>query len=153
MPALTRRRYPERPDCWHIYFGDVRVGTIARRIGQPHDEDPWEWNCGFYPGSHPGEHTNGTAATFEEAREEFEASWRVFSAKRIEADYQAWRDQRDWTARKYAMWERGEKFPSQMPNSLMRCPCGMRFDSHKPDQSYPHRQHIYAKQHSDGIRR
>jgi hypothetical protein len=24
-----------------------------------------------------------------------------------EADFQAWRDQRDWTDRKYAMWERG----------------------------------------------
>jgi hypothetical protein len=31
MPTLTCR-YPERPDCWHIYYGDVRVGTIARRI-------------------------------------------------------------------------------------------------------------------------
>ena len=28
---------------------------------------------------------------------------------RTEADFQEWRDQRDWTARKYAMWERGEK--------------------------------------------
>jgi hypothetical protein len=31
MPKLTRRRYPERPDCWRVYYGDVRVGTIARR--------------------------------------------------------------------------------------------------------------------------
>src|SRR5882757_10053439 len=72
MPALTRRRYPERQDCWHVYFGDVHVGTIARRVGQPHDEDPWEWICGFYPGSDPGEQTGGTAATFEQARAEFE---------------------------------------------------------------------------------
>jgi hypothetical protein len=43
MPELSRRRYPERQDCRHVYFGDVRVGTIARRTGQPHDEDPWEW--------------------------------------------------------------------------------------------------------------
>jgi hypothetical protein len=21
------RRYPERPDCWHVYYGDVHVGT------------------------------------------------------------------------------------------------------------------------------
>jgi hypothetical protein len=49
---LTRRRYPERPDCWHIYYGDVHVGTIAIRSGNPHDIDPWEWSCGFYPGSH-----------------------------------------------------------------------------------------------------
>jgi hypothetical protein len=33
MPALTRRRYPERQDCWHIYFGDDRAGTIAMRAG------------------------------------------------------------------------------------------------------------------------
>jgi hypothetical protein len=63
MPALTRRRYPERQDYWHVYFGDVHVGTIASRVGQPHDEDPWQWLCGFYPGSDPGEQTTGTAAT------------------------------------------------------------------------------------------
>jgi hypothetical protein len=153
MPKLTRRRYPERQDCWHIYFGDVRVGTVARRVGQPHDEDPWEWDCSFYPGSEPGEQTRGTAATFEHARADFEVDWKRFSARRTPADYQAWRDARDWTTRKYAMWERGERMPSQIPSSIMPCPCGVRFDSHKPDESYPHRQHIYAKQQSDGIRR
>jgi hypothetical protein len=66
MPALTRRRYTEyRDECWHIYYGDVHVGTIAIRVGIPPDEDPWGWICGFYPGSHPGEHEGGTAATFE----------------------------------------------------------------------------------------
>ena len=40
MPTLTRRRYPERPDCWHIYYGDVHVGTIAIRVGVPHHEEP-----------------------------------------------------------------------------------------------------------------
>jgi hypothetical protein len=64
MPKLTRRRYPERHDCWHVYFGDVHVGTIARRVGQPHDHDPWQWLCGFYPGSDPGEQRGGTAAQF-----------------------------------------------------------------------------------------
>jgi hypothetical protein len=34
------------------------VGTIARRSGNPHDTDPWEWRCGFYPGCQPGEHSN-----------------------------------------------------------------------------------------------
>jgi hypothetical protein len=33
MPDLSRRRYTERPDCWHVYFGDVHVGTIACRVG------------------------------------------------------------------------------------------------------------------------
>ena len=49
MPALTRRRYPERHDCWHVYYGDVHVGTIARRSGNPHETEPWEWRCRFYP--------------------------------------------------------------------------------------------------------
>ena len=39
MPELTRRRYRERQDCWHVYHGDVHVGTIARRVGIPHA--PW----------------------------------------------------------------------------------------------------------------
>jgi hypothetical protein len=32
----------------------------------------------------------------------------VFLSKRTEVDFLAWREARDWTARKYAMWERGE---------------------------------------------
>jgi len=73
MPTLTRRRSTDaREECWHIYCGDVQAGTIALRSGIPYDEDPWEWHCGFYPGSHPGEHQSGTAATFDEARADFE---------------------------------------------------------------------------------
>jgi len=60
----------------------------------------WQWRCGFYPGSKPGECTCGTATDFDEARAEFETAWRVFLAKRTEADFKAWRDQR--TERKYA---------------------------------------------------
>jgi len=80
MRALTRRLSPDAPDeCWHVYYGDVRVGTIALRTGIPHHEDPWGWACGFYPGCHPRECTDGTAETFDQARKDFEAAWRVFS--------------------------------------------------------------------------
>jgi len=34
MPELTRRRYSERQDCRRVYFGDVHIGTIARRRGE-----------------------------------------------------------------------------------------------------------------------
>ena len=154
MPALTRRRSTDAPEeWWHIYYGDVQVGTIAIRTGIPHDEDPWGWSCGFYPGSHPGEHEDGTAATFDQAHPDFEAAWRVFLSNRTEADFQAWRDARDWTARKFAMWERGERLPSQNPNSMMTCPRGEFFDSHDPEGSYVHRRHIDAAQATDGIRR
>jgi len=38
---LMRRRAPNaREECWHIHYGDVRVGTIAKRVGNPFDTDP-----------------------------------------------------------------------------------------------------------------
>jgi hypothetical protein len=61
-----------------------------------------------YPGCKPGEIRGGAAATFEEARAAFEAAWRIFRAGCTEADFQAWREDRDWHARKYAMWDRGK---------------------------------------------
>ena len=106
MPELTRRRSTDaREECGHVYYGDVLAGTIAIRSGNPHDEDPWEWRCGFYPGSHPGEHQDGTAASFDEARSDFEAAWKVFLAKRTEADVQAWRGQHAASRRKTTIAE------------------------------------------------
>ena len=38
MPELTRRRSPDAPEeCWHVFYGDVRVGLIALRSGNPTD--------------------------------------------------------------------------------------------------------------------
>jgi hypothetical protein len=151
MPELTRRRYPEaREECWHIYYGDVHAGTIAIRSGNPHDEDPWGWHCGFYTGSHPGEQQSGTAETFDQARSDFEAAWKVFLANRTKADFQAWRDQRDWTARKYALWDAGKRLepPSYGPGKpcsrLRKCPCGEIFDMHGPEEVFVHLPHITA---------
>jgi hypothetical protein len=99
-------------------------------------------------GMDAGEHTRSTAETFDQARARFEEAWQAFLSKRTEVDFQGWRDSRDWHARKYAMWERGEKLPSQIPTSMMGCPCGESFDSHDPAGSYVHRGHIYAAQFS-----
>jgi hypothetical protein len=102
MPELTRRRSNDsREECWRIFYGDVHVGTIAIRSGNPTDTDSWSWRCGFYPGSEPGDCTSGTAATFDQARADFEAAWRLFLMKRMDTDFQEWRDNRDWTAEKY----------------------------------------------------
>lgn len=112
MLPLTRRRDPTRDqECWLIYSNDVHVGSIARAVGNAGAVEKWEWRCGFYPGSRPGECTTGTAETFHLARADFDRAWQQFSSRRAEADYQAWRDQRDWTARKYAFMDRGEKVP------------------------------------------
>jgi hypothetical protein len=59
-----------------------------------------------------GECTGGAAATFDQARAEFEEAWRVFLSKRTEADFQVWREQRDWTAEeKYRRFDRHERMP------------------------------------------
>ena len=79
------------------------------------------------------------AATFDQARSDFEAAWKVFLANRTEADLQAWRDQRDWTARKYALWDAGKRLepPSYGPGKpcsrFRKCPCGEVFDMHGPE--------------------
>jgi hypothetical protein len=98
MPTLTRRSYKERRDCWHVYYGDVCVGTIGRRSGCPVDVDQWEWACGFYPGTEPGQREGGTAADFETCRVEFEAAWRRLLPTVADASFQEWRDNRDLTA-------------------------------------------------------
>jgi hypothetical protein len=151
MPELTRRRCPEaREECWHIYYGDIHAGTLAIRAGNPHDTEPWEWRCGFYPGSRPSECSSGTAETFDQARAEFEEAWRVFLSKRTEADFQAWRDQHDWTERKYTLWDAGKKLepPSNGPgipaSRFMKCRCGEIFDMHGPEEVVRHVPHISA---------
>jgi hypothetical protein len=152
LPELTRRRSADhRHECWHIYYGDIHAGTITARVGNPHDTEPWEWRCGFYPGSRPGEHQSGTAASFDEARAEFERACTLFLSKRTEADYQAWRDQRDWTARKYALWDAGKKLepPSYGPGKpcsrFRKCPCGEIFDMHGLSEVLVHVPHITAE--------
>jgi hypothetical protein len=144
MPVLTRRRNPDAPqETWRVYYGDVHVGTIALRSGNPTDTDPWGWSCGFYPGSHPGEYQSGTAATFDQARADFEAAWRVFLSKRTEADFDEYRKHRAWTAWKYAMWDSGCKLPTQLASGRSRCFCGAVIDI-KGTSQHVHVAHMEA---------
>jgi hypothetical protein len=46
--------------------------------------------------------------------------------KVIEAGFQEWRDQRDLTAWKYAMWDANAKMPTQMPNGRRGASVGRR---------------------------
>jgi hypothetical protein len=149
MTFLTRRRdlYSDA-ESWLIFYGDVQVGTIRKLDGFP---PQWEWRCGFYPGSDPGEYRYGSADQFDQARIHFEAAWGLFLANRTEADFRSWREDRDWHAWKYAMWERGQKLPTQKPNSTMRCPCGEVFDSHRLEHTVLHVPHI--TEHHREIRR
>jgi hypothetical protein len=117
---LTRRRDPDRADCWHIYCADIHAGTIAKAVGMPNAVNHWNWSAGFYPGSKPGEIKSGSADTFESARAAFEKAWQRFAATRTEADYQARRNQRDWTARKYSVRDQGQPVPAKGRDYLAR---------------------------------
>jgi hypothetical protein len=99
MPALSRRRDPEgHHEVWHVYYGDVRVGTIGIRAGVPVDVDQWGWSCGFYPGVEPQDYRHGTARTFKAARTAFRNAWRDLLPTLTESNFQRWRDQHDFTS-------------------------------------------------------
>ena len=87
MPELSyRRNFNATAECWHIFYGGIRVGTIALRTEIPHHADhPWGWKCGFYPGAHSKERTSGTAANFDQARAELEKAWRLILRTRTES--------------------------------------------------------------------
>jgi hypothetical protein len=106
MPALTRKCVNDRPVTWHAHYAGVRVGMIVERSGVANTAEPWEWHCGFYPGSEPGEQRYGRAASFEAARSAFEAAWRDYLTRRTEADIKEWRQDAAWHAAKYARWDR-----------------------------------------------
>jgi hypothetical protein len=125
MFALTRRRDTQsREESWKVYYRDIHVGTIGKRSGIPNDVDPWGWICGFYPGSEPGEHRDGTGATFDEARAGFEEACQTFLAQQTEADFRAYRNHRAFTAWKFRMWDTGMKMPTEIADDRSHCFCG-----------------------------
>ncbi len=141
--------HPDRSKPPEDHRARAETSTINEKtIADFNDTDPWEWSCGFYPGSHPGEHRSNTIATFEEARADFERAWLVFLSNRTDTDFQAWRGERDWTERKYALWDAGKRLepPSYGPGKpcsrFMKCPCGEVFDMRGPDAVLMHVPHI-----------
>jgi hypothetical protein len=88
MPTLTRKRVNDRPATWHVHYAGVRVGVIVERSGAPPSSHQWQWCCGFYPGSDPGDDRHGTAASLAAARAAFEAAWRAYLPKRSDADFE-----------------------------------------------------------------
>jgi hypothetical protein len=58
----------------------------------------------------------------------FDEAWHRLRARLTEADFQAWRNQRDWTAWKYRMWDCGCRMPTQEADGRSRCFCGAAID-------------------------
>jgi hypothetical protein len=141
MFALTRRQSDnDHSESWSVYYGDVRIGWIGQRAGVPVDVDQWGWSYGFYPGLHPWQHRSGSAPTFDQVRADFEVAWATLLTEIPAGAFDEYRPDREIRV----VRANGEKLSSEVPSSMMRCVCGVTFDSHKPVESYDHRLHIYA---------
>lgn len=129
MPKLTRRSTADRHrKTWHVYYGDVHVGTIGERAGIPVHGDQWGWSCGFYPGLEPDQHRYGTAATFEMARERFEADWSALLPEIPEGAFDEYRHHRALQGWKQTMWAAGLPLPTQLATGRSQCYCGVEID-------------------------
>ncbi|WIW44497.1 hypothetical protein ML401_23755 [Bradyrhizobium sp. 62B] len=129
MTALTRRRSANsHQESWAIYFGDVRIGQIGMRAGVPTSAQQWAWSLGFYPSTDIGNRSHGTADTFELARDAFDRAWTELAPTITEADYDRWREERDFTAWKQRMWDMKLPLPTQASDGHARCFCGDAID-------------------------
>jgi hypothetical protein len=123
MPELTRRRDQDRDqENWLIYFGDVGVGHIGHRAAVPYDAPLMGLGLRLLSGHETRRTPHRHRRDIRGGARQFRASMRA--ATRTEADYQAWRDQRDWTAWKYRMHDAHLPLPTQRRESITRCFCG-----------------------------
>lgn len=146
-PALTRRLIDKDRESWAIVHGDVRVGLISRRSGQPNGEPSWQWFCGFDPGCAPGQLTSGVADSFEEARAGFQRAWEHLQTVMPADAYERYREWQEHD--KIRMQRIADKWTPPVFDGWMLCVCGVRFNSWDPPQNQEHSPHIYAAQ-ADG---
>jgi hypothetical protein len=142
MSSLTRRRSAEHQDCWYLFYNGVQVGLIARRAGAPVDSAAWGSSCGFHPGMDPGEHQDGTAATFDAARAEFDEAWRWVLPRLSQGQLQEWLDHHNMVAWKRQVHDRGLPLPTQRADSQACCFCGIEITLRNMNQHIL-RQHGY----------
>lgn len=141
---LTRRLLNEDKETWAIMLDDIRVGAISKRSGAPLHEPQWRWDCGFYPGIEPGQHQDGVAETFDEARIEFQAAWERLQGVMTADAFDRYREWRKCDQRRWQRIREGWKPPEW--DGSMTCACGARFNSWVPAENQKHCPHIYAAQ-------
>jgi hypothetical protein len=76
----------------------------------------------------------------------FEADWNALLPEVPEGAFEEYREDRAMKAEIRAKRARGEKLDTEYPSSLMRCACGVTFDSHVHAMTLLHAPHIYAAQ-------
>lgn len=105
-------------------YGDIDIGQIGQRAGVPTDKPQWRWSIAFYPASHQGIRSDGTAETFDEARAAFQAAWRECLPRCNDAVFAEHRFRRALLKWHRRMWDEGYKLPTQTVRGTSRCFCG-----------------------------
>jgi hypothetical protein len=121
-PHLARRPDPQsRIERWQIWYNDVHVSTIEQREGL-NGLVHWGWSCGFHPGSNISDHRRGLGSSYPAAQDAFLTAWASYLPKLSAGGFDEWRHQTEWTAEKYARWERGERgaLPWPLPGFVCR---------------------------------
>ncbi len=148
MPKLTRRlTWPDDKnarDTWSIYYDDVSVGGIGVRAGVPDHVDKWGWSVGFYPGMHPGESVHGSASTFQLARIAWAAAWERYLPKCTPEAFEEYRAHKRYLADREA-----GRLPPRSKRPIIKCACGVMFDTWDPASNQIHAPHVYLMQRAN----
>lgn len=136
MPNLLLRRnaiVPSSPDNYRVILVmpdgyELDVGSIAWQTSA-HHRGFWQWSC---PGG------TGQAASRDEAMAAIREAWNA-----PDKALAAMREQQEWTANKYALWDAG--YRSQMGKGPVRCKCGALFDPGDHRQTMAHIEHITGR--------
>jgi hypothetical protein len=108
---------------------ELDVGGISKRDGA-HQRTVWAWSA---PNS------SGEADTRDEAMEKLRAAFASVTPETLARD----RQQQEWTANKYALWEFG--YRSLLGRGPIKCKCGEMFDPGLPEQTMAHIEHITGR--------
>ncbi|MGM4905500.1 hypothetical protein AB8B21_09590 [Tardiphaga sp. 866_E4_N2_1] len=67
----------------------------------------------------------------------------MFLTTRTEAEFEASRRDKQWTANKYALWDAG--YTEQIRRGEIHCPCGKTFNPRFHEQTMAHISHITGR--------
>jgi hypothetical protein len=95
----------------------VRVGFTTERSGNPYRTDRFALAMWDLPRQRAGRGSRRYSRHLRRSKAAFEAAWCDYLPPRTEADFDEWRNDRDGTAQKYAMWDAGKQLepPSYGP--------------------------------------
>jgi hypothetical protein len=128
MPALTRRRHPERPDCWHVTMAMCKSARLRSNRDCRSAPSNGDGTAAFVPPSHRGRDLAGYSSSFGQARDAFEAAWKDYLTRCTPPDLDDYRRQCAWTGWKYAMHDVDLRLPTKFTEGRARCFCGATID-------------------------